>query len=102
MNAAQVKASSKAGRKSDGGGLYLHTSASGTKSWVFVWTRSGRKREMGLGSALDVTLQDARRKADKCRTQVNHGLDPIVERNKASEPTFLECVDLYLEAHQSK
>lgn len=102
LNAAQVKAANKTGRKSDGGGLYLNTSTTGTKSWVFVWTRNERKREMGLGSALDVSLHDARRKAENCRCQVNQGLDPIVERDKATEPTFIECVDLYLEAHQSK
>ena len=102
MNASQVKGKSKPGRQSDGGGLYLHTSKTGTKSWVFVWTRKGRKREMGLGSALDVKLQDARKKAEKCRHQIDQGLDPIIERDKQNEPTFLECATIYLEAHEPK
>jgi len=102
LNSAQVKGATKPGRISDGGGLYLHTSKSGTKSWVFVWTRKSRKREMGLGSALDVKLHDARKKAEVCRSQIDQGLDPIVERDKANEPTFLECATMYLEAHESQ
>ena len=37
------------GRLSDGGGLYLNVSPSGSKSWVFMWTAMGKRREMGLG-----------------------------------------------------
>ena len=29
------------GRHSDGGGLYLNVSPSGSKSWVFMWVRDG-------------------------------------------------------------
>lgn len=45
-----VKAAKKSGRHSDGGGLYLYVGPTGAKSWVFVWTRDGKKREMGLGA----------------------------------------------------
>jgi hypothetical protein len=29
----------KPGRHSDGGGLYLNVGPTGTKSWLFMWTR---------------------------------------------------------------
>ncbi|MDM7932236.1 Arm DNA-binding domain-containing protein [Tabrizicola sp.] len=42
------RAAKEPGRLSDGGGLYLVVKPSGTKSWVFMWRKDGRSREMGL------------------------------------------------------
>ena len=94
----------RAMRLSDGGGLYLHVSPSGSKSWVYVWKSKGRKREMGLGAARAATkedaktsLQDARDMAAVARSQVKSGLDPIRERDKRDgDPTFKECIDIYI------
>ena len=86
----------KPGRHSDGGGLYLNVTPSGTRSWVFMWTRDGRRREMGLGSYPATTLSRARWIAGLNRASVAEGRDPIVERGKASEPTFGECVEQFL------
>ena len=47
----QVAAAHAAGRISDGGGLYLSVSGDSRKRWVFMYTRGGRQREMGLGAA---------------------------------------------------
>lgn len=85
------------GRHSDGGGLYLNVSSTGTRSWVFVWTRRGTKREMGLGSYVDVPLKRAREKAAEARRAVEDGRDPIAEREKAEEPTFSQCAILFIE-----
>ena len=87
----------KPGRHSDGGGLYLNVAPGGSKSWVFVWTREKRKREMGLGAYPTVTLTKARARAADCRTAVEDGRDPIAERDKEEEPTFGACVALFLE-----
>ena len=57
---------------------------------------------MGLGSALDVTLKKAREKAAKCRQDLENDKDPIVERDKSSEPTFLDCALKYIEDHEKK
>ena len=34
---------------SDGAGLYLRVRPSGSRSWVFRYTRQGKVREIGLG-----------------------------------------------------
>ena len=87
----------KAGRHSDGGGLYLSVTPSGSRSWLFMWTRDrGKRREMGLGSYPTVSLSIARSKAAECRAAVAAGRDPIAERLKEAEPTFGECADQYL------
>ena len=51
------------GSYADGGGLYLQVSPTLTKSWIFRFTKNGKTREMGVGSARDVSLARAREKA---------------------------------------
>ena len=48
LTARQVTKLTEPGRYGDGGGLYLNVSQSGSKSWVFIWAKEHRKREMGL------------------------------------------------------
>ena len=63
LNDARVRSIARPGRHGDGGGLALSVGPTGSKSWVFIWTRSGRKREMGLGAYPAVGLAQARAKA---------------------------------------
>ncbi|CDX45287.1 Phage-related integrase [Mesorhizobium sp. SOD10] len=86
----------KPGRHSDGGGLYLNVSPSGSKSWLFMWVRNGKRREMGFGAYPGITLASARRKAIEYRAAVAEGRDPIAEKAKDAEPTFGECADKFL------
>lgn len=93
----------KRGRLADGGGLYLSHSASGAKSWVFVWQRGGRFREMGLGSYPTVTLKRARELAQGVRQILADGGDPIAARKEdaAKAVTFGEMADTFLDAMES-
>ena len=86
------------GRHGDGGGLYLYVSPKGTMSWVFMWVRKGKRREMGLGAYPAVSLAKARQKAAECRNAVQDGRDPIGEKAKEAEPTFGECAERYVES----
>jgi integrase len=61
----------------DGGGLYLRVSAADTKSWVFRFQLSGKRRDMGLGPFPDISLADARQKAAEHRKQRHDGIDPL-------------------------
>jgi integrase len=79
LNAPTVKAA-KPGKHSDGGGLWLHVRADGGAQWVLRVTVHGRRREMGLGSATDVSLKEARESAERARALVRAEKDPIKER----------------------
>lgn len=96
LSDAKVRAEKKPGRYSDGGGLYLNVSPSVTKSWIFMWVREGKRREMGLGPYPTVSLSQARTKAHEARTVIQSGEDPLVNKRKASEPTFGECASQFL------
>lgn len=98
LSARGAAALSAPGRHSDGGGLYLSISADGRRRWVFFFAKGGRQREMGLGSARDVTLARARLLAEECRGHLAEGRDPIEERKLKRErdkpvPTFGEAAD---------
>lgn len=92
----------KRGRHSDGGGLYLNVSSTGSKSWLFMWVVDGKRREMGLGAYPAIGLAKARKVAGECRDAVADGRDPIAEKKVAApaEPTFGECADQLMASMQ--
>jgi len=94
---AKVKSTALAkGRYSDGGGLYLNVAKAGSKSWLFMWVRDGKRVELGLGGYPAVTLAAARTRAERCRELVAQGIDPRAEREQPATPTFAACVDQFL------
>lgn len=56
--------------------------ADGGGQWVFRYTFLGRRREMGLGGLISLSLKDAREIASDYRTMVAKGVDPIEYRRK--------------------
>jgi integrase len=82
LNVKQVGSLTAPGIYSDGGGLYLRVRPTGTRSWLFICMRAGKRREMGLGSVFDVPLAKAREKAAAARVVYLEGRDPIMA-NKA-------------------
>ena len=81
LTVPEVKAA-KLGKHSDGGGLWLHKREDGGGQWVLRVTVHGRRREMGLGSAQDVTLKNVRELAAKWRSLAAAEVDPIKQREK--------------------
>ena len=76
------------------GGLYLFKSRSGSLTWVFIFTRDGVRKEMGLGSLADVSLALAREKADEYRSVLARGDCPLAARRATREAlTFKACAD---------
>ena len=82
LSARQVATLTEPNVYSDGGGLYLRVRVSG-RSWFYIGTLDGKRIELGLGSALDVTLAKARERAAAIRTLLIDGIDPRVERATA-------------------
>ncbi|QJP14855.1 integrase arm-type DNA-binding domain-containing protein [Starkeya sp. ORNL1] len=101
LSARAVATIRDAGRHSDGAGLYLQVSPTGAKSWLFMFKRDGKRREIGLGSVRDVSLADARQKAAEARKLIDAGKDPLAERRATAaaeraleaKPTFAAVAD---------
>jgi hypothetical protein len=84
LSALKVK-TAKLVRHGDGAGLYLLVSQSGAKSWMIRVQRDGKRRDIGLGSLSDLTLEEAREKARGLRNVARTGGDPIAARDKRDE-----------------
>lgn len=90
----------KPGFHSDGNGLYLMVKPTGAKSWIYRFQLNGRRREMGLGSLVDVSAKDARQRATEARAMHLAGVDPISARVKAAPivaTTFEDFAVSYVE-----
>ncbi|APG62553.1 integrase [Sphingorhabdus lutea] len=89
LTVSAIKAAKGPCRLYDGDGLYLLVSKTGAKSWLVRVQKNKRRRDIGLGSASKVSLKEARKRAADVRSQIECGLDPILERKKAGGiPTF--------------
>ena len=79
-----VKEAAKPGRYGDGGGLYLHITPHGTKSWVQRIVIDGARLDKGLGGWPQVTLKRAREIADSNRVEVKAGRNPWAGKERAA------------------
>src|SRR6266851_4976347 len=76
LSAAKVKSLKAPGDYLDGRGLYLQVRSETSKSWLLKYSLDKRAREMGLGSALDFSLKEAREERDALRKLIKRGIDP--------------------------
>jgi integrase len=99
LSATQAAKLKVPGRHADGGGLYLFIDDAGRRRWIFMYTRGGKRTELGLGSARDLSLAKARAEATTLRAVLASGGNPKAERAKDEHvPTFGEVADAYVEA----
>src|SRR3974390_2370979 len=117
LTVKKLEALNEPGRYADGQGLYLQVAPTGGRFWLLRYERAdhrpgrkGKRRErwMGLGSANDFTLDEARERARKARQQLRDGIDPIDHRKaerreratqaalaEAKDVTFADCAELF-------
>ena len=96
LNPLQVRNLKEPGRYSDGDGLILEVRPGGSKSWIARLQANGRRRDYGLGSFKDISLNEARDKAREYRKQLRAGMDPLEAKRKALEiPTFKAAAKAY-------
>ena len=102
LNVRQVAAAKMPGRYSDGGGLYLRVTTSGSRSWVFMAAEGGKRQEIGLGSVNAVPLATARQLATAMREAKALGNDPreviapAIKPESDSIPTFGTFAEEYI------
>ena len=98
LTTKQIQSLKEPGRYSDGDGLYLKIAPSGSKAWVLMTARNGKRQELGLGSCKDVPLADARRKAADYRQSLANGIDPRkAGQGSRHSPTFGDIAEAHIE-----
>ena len=71
-------------RLCDGQGLYLEARGN-ARLWIFRYKRGGKERNLGLGSARNVTLAEARDLAATARKKLALGFDPLADKRDARQ-----------------
>jgi Arm DNA-binding domain len=94
-----VKSASEPGVLEDGAGLRLLVNENGQKHWVVRVTVAGQRITRGLGSFPDVSLSDARDKAEEARRGARNGVDATAQERqqiKSLSLTFRDALTRYL------
>ena len=100
LTAHKVRSVSAPGNYCDGGGLRLIVTDRRTKRWELWISIKRRKRQLGLGVYPQVSLKEARDKADEIRRAARDGIDLRMQRltRNAHAVTFRQafesCFDL--------
>lgn len=103
----QLKAKNLApGKYADGQGLWLVKRERRSGKWIVRLTIEGKRREMGLGRWPDVSIAEARGRAEEARRQVRDGQDPISARAaiklRAKRLTVAEAIEDCFTARQAQ
>jgi integrase len=99
------------GRHAVGGvpGLCLQVSGA-SRAWILRYSLAGRTRELGLGSASEVTLEGARNDALEARKLLRSGIDPIDDKHERRDElaagarralTFAAAAKQYIATHKT-
>jgi integrase len=113
LTAKRVERTTKPGRYRDGivKGLMLQISKSGAKSFVLRYELRGSEHMLGLGSASEFTLKEARERALAHRKLLADGTDPLAAKRAAQAAaaaaaakamTFREAAHRYFDQHERK
>ncbi|MEE4454760.1 tyrosine-type recombinase/integrase [Novosphingobium resinovorum] len=104
MTDAKVRSLREPGKYPDGEGLKLRISPTGSKSWTWIFTLEGRRREAGFGSYPAVSLKEARAKRVEAERLRDDGIDPIKgagHRPELRPTTFGEIALDYIADHEA-
>ena len=91
-------------------GLHLKISETGAKSWILRVMVASKRRDLGLGSFADVTVEEAREAARQQRLKIKDGADPVADKQatraaaiaaRASATTFQEAAAKYIAANEA-
>ena len=103
-----IKPTDKTQMLSDGHGLYLLVTPTGSTYWRYRFRFAGKQKQLALGVFPDITLSDARKLHREAYNQVADGMDPTAERReekqaqlKAMGNSFEIVAKEWLEVHMS-
>jgi integrase len=78
----------------DGGGMYLHVTATG-KYWRLAYRFGGKQKLLGLGVYPEVSLAKARKRREEAREQLADSIDPSEARREKERAHVAETVNTF-------
>ncbi|SHL26331.1 tyrosine-type recombinase/integrase [Halomonas caseinilytica] len=103
-----AKPRNKTFKMTDGGGLYLEVSPSGSKYWRMKYRHAGKEKRLAIGVYPGTSLVAAREVRDEAKRQLAQGIDPSAAKRiarqqgeEAAANTFMAVAVEWLEkVHQ--
>jgi integrase len=84
-------------------GFGVRVTAAGAKAYILNYRVKGQERRYTLGACENRSLAAARKEANKLRSRIEDGYDPVGDRvAKRDAETVKELTERYLEEHASK
>lgn len=80
---------------SDGGGLYLHVSANGSKHWRLAYRFEGKQKLLSFGPYPAVSLAEARAKREEAKAVLRDGEDPSKKAKAEKYQQHLESISRF-------
>jgi integrase len=102
-----LKASEKALKLSDGGGLYIHVTPQGAKLWRMAYRFNGLQKLLSFGAYPAIGLSEARQKRDAAKKLLASDVDPAfqskqekIARLEAGQNTFATISESFLSKNE--
>jgi integrase len=70
----------KTPKLSDGGGLQVWITGSGSKLWYLAYRFGGKQRKLAIGPYPRIGLKEARQRRDDAKRQIEAGVDPSLQK----------------------
>jgi hypothetical protein len=86
-----IKPKEKIFRISDEKGLYLEVNPNGSKYWRLKYRFDGKEKKLAFGVYPEVSLKEARDKADEARKKIKDSIDPSTEKKLAKITRMVEA-----------
>src|SRR5882672_10910224 len=67
-------------------GLYLQVKGPKAKSWILRTVIGSLRRDVGMGAYPEITLTEARKRAQQVKDKFRAGVDPVLERKASRLP----------------
>jgi len=81
----KLKPTDKKFIKGEGNGFNIRVMPSGVRTWLYLYTFDGKRKEMNLGTYPAVTLETARERFDAAKKRVKNGFDPLEEKEREKQ-----------------
>lgn len=77
-----AKSQEKSYKLSDGKSLYLLVHHNGGKYWRMDYAFQGKRKTLAIGVYPDISLQQARLRAEEARQMIANGINPVLEKQE--------------------
>ena len=90
-----IKPKDKPFKVSDGHGLFLFVTPTGSKLWRFKFRLDGKEVTLSFGIYPDITLAEARKKRDEARQLIAHKKDPREHKKEQQAEREAETINTF-------